>query len=139
MTITMMTQTRQQETLYASIQPSADHAEIIKLIEAYIQSSKLGKSDNMKHAFHRDTKLKGFVDGKQIEITIEEFFKLVEAQPAKELEAYPTRVDLFNDVAIATVTCLNWSGINYTDIFTMIKQENGWIIVSKTFTGSSAA
>ena len=53
--------------------------------------------------------------------------------PAKELTARIAKIDLVDTVATVRLELDNWSGARYTDLFTMLKVDGQWKIMSKVF------
>jgi hypothetical protein len=53
--------------------------------------------------------------------------------PATELQGRVTSIDLIETVATVRLELENWSGRRFTDLFTLVKVDGDWKIISKVF------
>ena len=56
-----------------------------------------------------------------------------ENPPATELEANIVNIDIEGTVATVRLESSNWSGHQFTDMFTLLKLNNNWKIMNKVF------
>ena len=107
---------------------------IAKAVQHYIDGAKSGKGDDMKPAFHKDATIFGYVGADLFAGPIQLLFDWSDGNgPAKELNARIANIDLVETVATVRLELDNWSGARYTDLFTMLKVDGQWKIMSKVF------
>jgi hypothetical protein len=53
--------------------------------------------------------------------------------PATELRSQITNIDIEGTIAVARVELENWTGHKFTDMFTLLKTDGQWKIISKVF------
>ena len=49
------------------------------------------------------------------------------------LEVKQTSIDLAGSVATARLELLNWTGLRFTDLFTLLNVDGKWKIMNKVF------
>ncbi len=107
---------------------------IEKTIQHYIDGAKSGKGDDMKPAFHKDATIFGYAGADLFGGPIQLLFDWNdECGPATELQAHIANIDLVGTVATVRLELYNWSGHRYTDLFTLLKVDGEWKIMSKVF------
>ena len=107
---------------------------IAKAVQHYIDGAKSGKGDDMKPAFHKDATIFGYAGADLFGGPIQLLFDWSDGNgPAKELKARIANIDLVETVATVRLELDNWSGARYTDLFTMLKVDGQWKIMSKVF------
>ena len=107
---------------------------IAKAVQHYIDGAKSGKDDDMKPAFHKDATIFGYAGADLFGGPIQLLFDWSDGNgPAKELNARIANIDLVETVATVRLELDNWSGARYTDLFTMLKVDGQWKIMSKVF------
>ncbi len=88
----------------------------------------------MKPAFHKDATIFGYAGADLFGGPIQQLFDWSDGNgPAKELNARIATIDLVDTVATVRLELDNWSGSRYTDLFTMLKVDGQWKIMSKVF------
>lgn len=107
----------------------ADEREAIaKTIDVYIDGGRKGRGEVMKSVFHDGANIYSTAGGGPIQL----LFDLVDSKPpAGEIAYTIANVDIAGTIAMARVEIPDWGGTKYTDMFTMLKTDNGWKIVSK--------
>ena len=61
-------------------------------------------------------------------------FNSVDRSPkAENLQALITSIEITDDIAFVRLEAANWNGNRYTDMFLLLKGENGWQIITKVF------
>ncbi len=107
---------------------------IAKAVQHYIDGVRSGKGDDMKPAFHTDATIFGYAGADLFGGPIQLLFDWSDGNdPATELTARIATIDLVDTVATVRLELDNWSGSRYTDLFTMLKVDGQWKIMSKVF------
>ncbi|MBX3292082.1 MAG: nuclear transport factor 2 family protein [Acidobacteria bacterium] len=118
---------------YATSQ-SGDREAIVHTLNTYISGGISGKSSDMRPAFHDGATIHGYLGPDLIAGPIEGLFGWIDENgPATELKADISAVDICETIATARVECHNWGGHRFTDMFTLLKADGEWKIVSKVF------
>ena len=111
-----------------------EYVKITKLIELYIDSARSGHGDAMKSAFHPDATIFGYAGAAMFAGPIQQFFTWNrENGPAAGLEAQVASIDLVDRVATVRLELENWTGLRFTDFFTLFKTDDVWQITNKVF------
>ncbi len=112
----------------------SEHDAIAKTVQHYIDGAKSGKGDDMKPAFHKDATIFGYAGADLFGGPIQLLFDWTdESGPAAELQARIASIDVVDTVATVRLELNNWGGARYTDMFTLLKFEGEWQIMSKVF------
>lgn len=107
---------------------------IARAIQFYIDGARAGSSAIMRKAFHEGATIFGYEPGGLFAGPIQRLFDWHDQNgPAADLQAKITHIDIAETVATARVEIENWTGTNYTDLFTLLQVEDGWKITSKVF------
>ena len=111
-----------------------EYAKINQLIERYIDSARFGQGDTMKSVFHPDATIFGYAGAAMFAGLIQQFFTWNrENGPAAGLEAQVASIDLVDRVATVRLELENWTGLSFTDFFTLFKTDDVWQITNKVF------
>lgn len=111
-----------------------DRDAIMRTLQIYIDGGKSGKSTDMKPAFHDGATIHGYVGPDLFGGPIQVLFDWVdENDPATELKSNITNIDIAGTIATARVELDNWTGHKFTDMFTLLKTDGEWQIISKVF------
>ena len=119
-----------------SIQPTdaSEHEAIATTLQHYIDGAKSGRGDDMKPAFHRDATIFGYAGTDLFGGPIQKLFAWNDENgPATDLQARIASIDLIDTVATVRLELDNWTGSRFTDLFTLLKVEGEWKIISKVF------
>ncbi len=112
----------------------SEHDAIAKTVQHYIDGAKSGSGDDMKPAFHKDATIFGYAGADLFAGPIQRLFDWNDANgPAAELQARIASIDVVDTVATVRLELNNWGGARYTDMFTLLKFEGEWQIMSKVF------
>ena len=112
----------------------SEHDAIAKTVQHYIDGAKSGKGDDMKPAFHKDATIFGYAGADLFGGPIQLLFDWNDGNgPATELQARIASIDLVDTVATVRLELTNLNGARYTDMFTLLKFEGEWQIMSKVF------
>jgi hypothetical protein len=107
---------------------------ISSIIQIYVEGGRKGDASIMKRAFRENATIHGHTKGGLLAGPIQLMFDFInESPPAPDLEAKIVNIDLANTIATARVELTDWLGTRYTDQFTLLKENGGWIITSKVF------
>ena len=107
---------------------------ISSVIQIYVEGGRKGDASIMKRAFRENATIHGHTEGGLLAGPIKLMFDFIDDNPpAPDLKAKIVNIDLANTVATARVELTDWLGTRYTDQFTLLKENGGWIITSKVF------
>ena len=113
---------------------SNDYEAIRKVIELYIAAPKKADSAIMKPAFHKDAIMYLVANGKISGGPIQNLYNSVDSAPkAENLQAVIKSITITEDIAFVQLEATNWNGNRYSDMFLLLKGENGWQIITKVF------
>ena len=115
-----------------------ENTEEVKSIEAvlehYINGGRTGRGEDMRGAFHEDATIFGHVGEDLFAGPIELLFSWNDENgPSAELVYEIDHVDIEGTVATARLEINNWHGHRFTDLFTLLKINGEWKIISKVF------
>jgi hypothetical protein len=112
---------------------------IARAIQVYIDGSKQGKSELVRAAFHPDASFFGYA-GEQLAIGTEFLFDWIDKNgPAPGIEPRVACVDILESIAVVRLEVGGWSGnlagsgVQMSDLFTLLKMPDGWKIIQKAF------
>ena len=107
---------------------------ITQVIQHYINGAKSGRGDDMRSAFHTDATVFGYVGPDLFAGPIEILFAWNDDNgPATELIDRIASIDVIGTVATVHLELENWTGIRFTDLFTLLKVDGNWKIMNKVF------
>jgi putative lumazine-binding protein len=112
----------------------SDRDAITATIETYVNGGKSGKGADMKPAFHEGATIYGYIGPDLFGSPIQGLFDWNDGNgPATELVSNITNIDIEGTIATARVELDNWTGHKFTDMFTLLKTDGEWKIISKVF------
>lgn len=112
----------------------SEYEGIAQTVQHYIEGGKSGRSEEMKLAFHPDATIFGYAGPDLFAGSIQKLFDWVDQNgPATELQGRITSIDLIESVATVRLELENWTGRRFTDLFTLLKVDGEWKIISKVF------
>ena len=107
-------------------------------IELYIKGVTTGNTNALNAAFHPDARMFGALGDQRVDISIQDMIGMISAQPADvdgQFSASIREIEEFGDIATAIVDEENfWGSVSFTDVFSLAKIDDNWLIVSKAFT-----
>jgi len=107
---------------------------ILATIEHYVAGGKAGKSELMKPAFHETATMSGYLGPDLIVGSIQNLYDYVDSNPpATGLDLRVASVEVTGTVAAVRLEMDNWDGHRFTDLFTMLKIEGEWKVMTKVF------
>lgn len=117
----------------ASAQAS-DREAIENTIQTYVNGGISGKGDDMKPAFHDGATIYGYIGPDLFGGPIQGLFDWNDGNgPATELKANIASIDIEGTIATVRLELDNWTGHKFTDMFTLLKTDGEWKIISKVF------
>ncbi len=110
------------------------HDAIAKTLQHYLDGARFGTGDGMKPAFHKDATIFGYAGADLFGGPIQQLFDWSDQSgPAAELQARIASIDVAETVATVRLELSNLNGARYTDMFTLLKVDGDWKIISKVF------
>lgn len=112
----------------------SDTDAITATLQKYIDGGISGRGDDMKPAFHENATIHGYIGDDLFGGPIQLLYDWIDANdPAADLSCDITAIDIQETIATARVECHNWGGHRFTDMFTLLKTDGAWKIISKVF------
>jgi hypothetical protein len=112
----------------------SEYDAIAKVIQLYVDGARSGRSDDMKPAFHKDATIFGHDGPVLFAGPIQKLFDWADENgPAPELHAQIVSIDLVETIAAVRLELDNWTGIRFSDLFTLLKIDGEWKIINKVF------
>lgn len=113
---------------------ATDRDAIASTIQKYIDGGISGRSDDMKPAFHEGATIYGYIGPDLFGGAIQGLYDWNDQNgPAADLKANIFNIDIEGTIATARVELDNWTGHKFTDMFTLLKTDGEWKIISKVF------
>ncbi|HTH38857.1 MAG TPA: nuclear transport factor 2 family protein [Pyrinomonadaceae bacterium] len=107
---------------------------IAAVIQKYIEGGISGKGDDMKPAFHEGATIYGYIGPDLFGGPIQGLYDWNDSNgPAADLKTNIANIDIEGTIATARVELDNWTGHKFTDMFTLLKTDGEWKIISKVF------
>jgi hypothetical protein len=114
--------------------PEREEAAITRTIQKYIDGGISGRGDDMKPAFHDGATIYGYIGPDLFGGPIQGLYDWNDQNgPAAELKSRIANIDVEGAIATARVELDNWTGHKFTDMFTLLKTDGEWKIISKVF------
>ena len=107
---------------------------ITETIQHYIDGARTGKGADMKPAFHDQATMFGYIGPELFAGPIQGLFDWNDENgPATGLQAEFASIDVIGSIATVRLELDDWTGIRFTDLFTMLKVDGEWKIMNKVF------
>lgn len=104
-------------------------------LENYLRAHATGNGDFIRQAFHTETKVMSYREGKFAQMSAEEFAAVFKGAPAPD-ETKRKRsfeiLDVAGNAAIAKVV-LDYPNVKFVDYMTLLKIDGEWKIINKSF------
>ena len=114
--------------------PASDEAAITRTIQTYIDGGITGSGSAMKPAFHEGATIYGYIGDDLFGGPIQQLFDWNDGNgPAKDLTLKIANIDIQGSIATVRLELDNWTGHKFTDMFTLLKTDGEWKIISKVF------
>jgi hypothetical protein len=117
---------------------SSEEAAVRDVIEVYVAGTREGKVEKIRQVFHPQIRMSGYLQGNLLVGGPEPFYDAVAnaPAPAKSGEPYQWKIvslAVAGPAAAATLEEGPYLGMQFTTFFHLLKIDNRWQIVSKTF------
>ena len=114
--------------------PVSDEAAIRQTMQQYVDGAISGRSDDLRSAFHDDAMIHGYIGPDLFGGKIQKFYDWHDENgPAVDLKLKIADIDVEGTIATVRVELDNWTGHRFTDMFTLLKTDGQWKIISKVF------
>lgn len=114
--------------------PVSDEDPITATIQRYVDGGKSGRGADMKEAFHPDATIFGYIGPDLFAGPIQKLFDWNDENgPATDLQSRIASIDIEDTIATVRLELDNWTGHRFTDMFTLLKADGEWKIISKVF------
>ncbi len=112
----------------------SEYEVIANVVQQYIDGAKSGRGDDMRPAFHKDATIFGYVGPDLFAGPIQQLFDWNDENgPATGLQAQIASIDLIDTAATVRLELDDWTGLRFTDLFTLLKVDGQWKITNKVF------
>jgi hypothetical protein len=112
----------------------SEHEVIANVIERYVDGARSGVGDDMSSAFHADATIFGYIGDDLFAGPIQQLFDWNDENgPATGLQAQIASIDLIDTAATVRLELDDWTGLRFTDLFTLLKVDGQWKITNKVF------
>ncbi len=112
----------------------SEHEAIARTIQMYVDGGRSGQSTQMREAFHPEATIFGYAGDELFAGPIQKLFDWVDQNgPATELQSRIAAIDVASTIATVRLELDNWSGRRFIDMFTLLKVDGQWKIISKVF------
>ncbi len=112
----------------------SEYDAIAESVRRYVEGGKSGRGADMRAAFHPGATIFGYIGADLFGGPIQMLFDWNDQNgPATELRDRIAGIDIIGTIAIARLELDNWSGHKFTDMFTLLKADGEWKIISKVF------
>jgi hypothetical protein len=107
---------------------------IANVVQQYIDGARSGKGEDMRPAFHKDATIFGYVGPDLFAGPIQQLFDWNDENgPATGLQAQIASIDLIDTAATVRLELDDWTGLRFTDLFTLLQIDGEWKITNKVF------
>jgi len=113
---------------------------VVTTLQNYIDGSRAGNSELMRPGFHSDAALVGYAGGNLLFGPIQQLSDWIDANgPAPDIEPSFASIEILDTIAVVRLEIKQWSGklagsgVHMSDLFNLIKTEEGWKISQKMF------
>jgi hypothetical protein len=111
-----------------------EHDAIARTVQQYVDGGKYGRGADMQAAFHPNATIFGYIGADLFAGPIQKLFDWNDQNgPATELQSRIASIDIMGTIATVRLELDNWTGHRFTDMFTLLKVDGEWKIISKVF------
>ena len=111
-----------------------DKAAIEETMQTYVRGAISGRSEDLKSAFHDNATIHGYVGPDLFAGPIQMFYDWHDENgAAANLKSEIVAIDIEGTIATVRQELDDWTGHKFTDMFTLLKTDGVWKIVSKVF------
>ncbi len=111
---------------------------ISETIEIYFASMYESSADKVRHVFHEDAKITGYMQGQLVQLSVSAFADSVAGQlPSAAEEKEPKLLEIAS-IEIAGATAIarvrdGYLGMIFLDTLSLLKVDDRWVIYNKLF------
>jgi hypothetical protein len=117
-----------------SLKTASESDAIAETIRRYVEGGRSGRGADMRAAFHPGATIYGYIGDELFSGPIEKLFDWNDQNgPAAGLRSRLAGVDVEGSIATARLELDDWTGHKFTDMFTLLKTDGEWKIISKVF------
>lgn len=117
-----------------SMEITKDYIEVRNVLNKYLEAGIKGKSSILRPYVHKDALMFGRTNGELSGGSVTQLFEYLDSHPAaKDLKAEIIAIDIVEGIAYAKIKSDNWNGASFTDMFLLVKENNEWKFLTKTF------
>lgn len=109
---------------------------IVKAIEYYIEGGRRASSEVARNGFAETATMSWYENGKLQSVPIRVLFDLFDSWKPVDASYKIVKCDVADDVATVTIDS-QFGEARFTDMFTLVKDNSGWKIVSKVYHAKS--
>lgn len=121
----------------SATETATERAAIEAVVQLYIDGASKGDGEKLRQAFHESAWMYGSLAGTRYDEPIAEMIALVEGQPLDSDGSYDARIVSLAQVEDAATAVVEengcWGGISFTNFFALVRVDDRWQIVNKTF------
>jgi len=117
-----------------------EHDAITRVMHCYIAGARAGDAELMRPAFHPEATISGYCQGVEYNGSIQHVWDWINANgAAPNLQPRFARIEIIGTIAVVHLEVQGWSGrlaganTRASDVFTLLKQDDGWKITHKLF------
>jgi hypothetical protein len=111
-----------------------DVAAIETVMQTYLAGGVSGRVSDLSPAFYEAATIHGYVGPDLFAGSIDLFYDWhTQNGPAADLVGQVVSVDVAETIATVRMELDNWTGHRFTDMFTLLKVDGQWKIISKVF------
>lgn len=105
---------------------------IVKAIEYYMEGGRKASSEAAKKGFAETATMSWYENGKLQSVPVQVLFDSFDSWQPKEASYRIINCEVADDVAMVAIDS-QFGDASYTDMFTLVKDSDGWKIVSKIY------
>ena len=118
----------------------SEYEAIGQVIQHYIDSSRAGKSELMRSAFHENATMVGNLPDGLLFQPIQFLYDWIDENgPAPDIEPNLASIEILDTIATVRLEVKQWSGklagsgVHMSDLFNLVRTDKGWKISQKMF------
>jgi hypothetical protein len=112
-----------------------DFEDVIATVTKYVEGLRIGSTEGVAEAFHKDAVMYGFTNGELLGGPIKNLYDFVEKNGAAP--DIKTRLDVLAITPTTAVVRIDMErdaiGADYNDFHTLIKLDGGWKVIAKVY------
>ncbi len=116
------------------------------VVERYVDGCRRGDAETVRSAFRPDARMWGWLGPDLVAAPIEEFLAVVAGPEPPEAAGWEERyrseihsISVTGEVAVAVLEESGFLGADFTNHFSLVREDGAWLIASKTFTTKGPA